>query len=81
MAKEQFKLKNSIECLKEIKQSGQVKCDGDRYFYKGVWIGTLRGSVGPYGESSGIFIWCSTTTPINEMFGSIVNERKVPGYC
>jgi len=76
-----FKLECTEECLREIRNSKAVISDGNRFFYKGAWIGTLDNGVGPYGKSSGIFLWCQTTEPLTEMFDGWVNGKHYPPYC
>ena len=43
--------------------SGTIYCDAET----GEWLGILCGSIGPYGESTGIFRQCKTTTPRIEL--------------
>jgi len=39
-------------------------------------LGQLRASVGPYGESTGIFRQCQTTTPMSELCLEVVSEQE-----
>lgn len=47
-----------------------VRCES------GMWLGTLRGSVGPDGESSDAFRRCSTTCPLTELGITHVDGRR-----
>jgi len=44
-------------------------CAGEKCYEEetGKYLGTLKGSVGPYGESTGIFEKCKTTAPMAEL--------------
>lgn len=55
--------------------------DGDHLIHAetGDDMGVLRGSVGPLGESSGIFRRCKTTAPLEELNIEIVQRTgEVP---
>jgi len=44
---------------------------------EGEFFGTLAGSVGPWGESTGAFTRCETTSPLSELGVAAVNGLPI----
>ena len=62
-------MNEKTKTLIRVREGDNPATDHDVYMLgeKGwEFLGVLRGSVGRWGESTGIFTQCLTTTPINE---------------
>ena len=62
-------MNGKIKTLVRVREGDNPATDQDVYMLSSKgweFLGVLRGSVGRWGESTGIFTQCLTTTPINE---------------